>query len=340
MRSSSPARALSMRIGIADSLRTAEQTSSPERSGSMRSSTIRAGRMSRAMASPSRPLMAVSTWKPSRSRYPRATSWTDGSSSITRTRSVTERSSATGGLRPRRKLRSRVARSRNLSGQFVQFPQDRDGLGLQLALGRLMIGGRHLAQLEVELGVADLAVLGLLGRLELRAAVLGLRGRGGGRAERRRHDERDERHQRDEGEDQFGVHAGCLASSGRTRLGAAARSGRTRGGRLRAIRAPAISSRPPIQIQATNGKTITRKTAAGARCSYICPRARMSVAWVWASALPNFLSAIATGFCRIDRSGWIAAQVSLARPHFRPTSLVDSPSKKRWNGPAAGSRFG
>src|SRR4051794_19661302 len=188
MRSSSPARALSMRIGMADSLRTAEQTSSPERSGSIRSSTISAGRMSRAMASPSRPLMAARTWKPSRSRYPRATSWTDGSSSITRTRSVTLQWSTESAREPRHKLRLHVARLCRSSGQFVQFPENRDGLGLQLALGRLMVGGRDLAQLEVELGVADLAVLGLLGGLELGPAVLRLGGRRCGRPGRCRHD--------------------------------------------------------------------------------------------------------------------------------------------------------
>src|SRR3954452_6380200 len=56
-----------------------------------------------------------------------------------------------------------------LSGEPVEAPQDLDGLGTQLAVDRAPVGLGELAHAVVELGVADLAVLGLLGRLELRA---------------------------------------------------------------------------------------------------------------------------------------------------------------------------
>ena len=60
-----------------------------------------------------------------------------------------------------------VARARP---ELVQPPQDLHRLGAQLAVERSPVGLGELAGAEVELGVADLAVLGLLGRLEVRAS--------------------------------------------------------------------------------------------------------------------------------------------------------------------------
>src|SRR5439155_10141899 len=243
----------------------------------------------------------------------------------------------------RRERRSRIARSCNrFSAQVVELVEDRQRLGLEVALGRLVVGGRDLAQPEVQPGVAYLAVLGVLGRLELGAAVVGLGGRRGGTAQRCGDRERDEAEQGGEGEKELhGLpQAGWRASSRRTGAGVRARSRFAVGGRRRAISAPSRSRAPPSQIQATNGKTITRNVAAGPRASYIWASARMIVACVCASDLPNFTSAIATGRCRMVRSGCTAVQTSRPRPQRRATSLVFSPSKKRENLPAAGSAEG
>src|SRR4051794_5296429 len=56
--------------------------------------------------------------------------------------------------------------------KFVERPEDVDGFAAQLAVDRAEVALGELARAEVHLGVADLAVLGLLGRLELLAARL------------------------------------------------------------------------------------------------------------------------------------------------------------------------
>src|SRR3954454_2968966 len=89
MRSSSVDLAVTITIATSESRRSSAQTSSPERSGSMRSSTTRLGRIACARASPSRAPMADRTSWPSRSRYARATSWTERSSSMIKIRSPT-----------------------------------------------------------------------------------------------------------------------------------------------------------------------------------------------------------------------------------------------------------
>ena len=126
------------------------------------------------------------------------------------------------------------------------------------AVERPPVGLGELARAVVELGVADLAVLGLLGRLEL-VARSELRGRAARavRAQRRDH----ERRRRSRG--RRGRRA-ALLTRGRAR---APRARRSRRGPARAGAAPARSRSArrastisaPIQIQVTIGETRKRK---------------------------------------------------------------------------------
>src|SRR5947209_13744112 len=163
--------------------------------------------------------------------------------------------------------------------QLVELSEDLDRLCPQLAIHPAVVGVVELAHPVVELGVADLPVLRLLGRLEPCAAVVlaAVELRPG--AERTRHDGRDgEREQQQCGE--VGHRSACARVRASPRRGRSAptppssrpsrAAARARARRLSVaaagqseIRAPKRTIAPPIQIQATNGETIALKVAAG-----------------------------------------------------------------------------
>jgi len=66
----------------------------------------------------------------------------------------------------------------------------------------------------------------------------------------------------------------------------------------------------------------------------------MTSAWTFGVAVAKRLSASAMSVCSGPRSGWIAVHTSRRTPALSPTSLVDSPSKKRLIAPAVASLSG
>jgi hypothetical protein len=90
---------------------------------------------------------------------------------------------------------------------------------------------------------------------------------------------------------------------------------------------------PPIQIHAIIGETTIRNCAGGGSLRYAATRAPTTTAWTSVGERPNFRFATVIGFVRREMSGWTALQTSRPRPQRTSTSLVDSPMKKRPNGP-------
>src|SRR5690606_8265470 len=138
--------------------------------------------------------------------------------------------------------------------QLVEPLEDRDRLAAQLAVDPPPVVLRQLPRAAVELGLADLAVLRLLGGLELLAelllgALLPL-----GAAQRAGDEKRHDREQDDDGEPVLHRHARANSRSSRpTRAAYTPPSGRRPAGHS-AITAPSTATRPPIQIHATIGE--------------------------------------------------------------------------------------
>src|SRR5947209_5478972 len=163
--------------------------------------------------------------------------------------------------------------------EFVELSEDLDRLRAQLAVDLAVVGFVELAHAMVELGVADLAVLRLLGRLERGAALVLAAVDLGAVAERSGHDGGDaEREQKQCGEvDHRSACARVRASPRRGRRAPTPPRSRPRRAAARArarrrsvaaagqseIRAPKSTIAPPIQIQATNGDTIALNVAGG-----------------------------------------------------------------------------
>ena len=151
----------------------------------------------------------------------------------------------------------------------VELTEDHDRLGTQVAVDCAPVLPRELAHAVIELGVADLAVLGFLCGLELGDAVLVAALLLAGRAQRASHGERDQ-HRQDEqcegvfhGAEPSGRYARESSLPSRAEYSARTRRRRASGVGHAATSAPSNAIAPPIQIHATSGDTIARKAAGG-----------------------------------------------------------------------------